>query len=53
MNVGDKITFPFGKGEKEGIIAKVYEKSVWITADFDKDKGKMVKRKRSQLEKKR
>ena len=51
MEVGDNITFPFGKGEKEGTIAKVCEKTVWITADFEKHKGKTVKRKRSQLEK--
>ena len=51
MDVGEKITFPFGKGTKQGTITKVCDKTIWITADFDKHKAKTIKRKRSQLEK--
>ncbi len=51
MEAGDKITFNFGKGKKEGLICKVSGKTVWIKTDFEKHKGKTIKRKRSQLEK--
>ncbi len=44
MEVGDKITFPFGKGEKEGTIYKVFPKTVYIKVDFAKHKGKIIKR---------
>ena len=44
MNKGDKITFPFGTGEKEGIVEKIYPKTVYIKVDFPKHKGKIIKR---------
>lgn len=44
MQVGDKITFPFGKDEKEGIVFKLFPKTVYIKVDFDKHKGKIIKR---------
>jgi hypothetical protein len=44
MQVGDKITFPFGKDEKEGTVVKVFPKKVYIKVDFDKHKGKIIKR---------
>ena len=44
MRVGDKITFPFGKDEKEGTIFKVFPKTVYIKVDFAKHKGKIIKR---------
>lgn len=44
MRVGDKITFPFGKDEKEGTVFKVFPKTVYIKVDFDKHKGKIIKR---------
>jgi len=44
MEVGDKITFSFGKGEKEGIVYKVFPKTVYIKVDFPKHKGKIIKR---------
>ena len=44
MKRGDKITFPFGNGEKEGIVFKVFPKTVYIKADFAKHAGKIVKR---------
>jgi hypothetical protein len=44
MEVGDTITFPFGKGEKEGTIYKIFPTTVYIKADFPKHKGKIIKR---------
>ena len=44
MNRGDKITFPFGTGEKEGIVEKIYPNTVYIKVDFPKHKGKIIKR---------
>ncbi|OGP84380.1 MAG: hypothetical protein A2Z08_07480 [Deltaproteobacteria bacterium RBG_16_54_11] len=44
MEVGDKITFLFGKGEKEGIVYKIFPKTVYIKVDFPKHKGKIIKR---------
>jgi hypothetical protein len=44
MNRGDKITFPFGTGEKEGVVEKIYPKTVYIKVDFPKHKGKIIKR---------
>jgi hypothetical protein len=51
MQEGDKVTFSFAKGTKEGIVFKVFEKTVLIKADFPKHKGKIVRRKIHQLEK--
>ncbi len=45
MKAGDKVVFTFAKKEMEGIIEKVFQKSVYIKADFPRDKGKIVKRK--------
>ncbi len=45
MKPGDKVTFTFAKKEIEGIVQKLFAKSVYIKADFPKDKGKIVKRK--------
>jgi hypothetical protein len=44
MEVGDKITFAFGKGEKEGIVYKIFHKTVYIKVDFPNHKGKIIKR---------
>ena len=51
MQIGEKITFPFGKGEKEGVVCKVTPKNVFIKCDFPKHKDKIVRRKISQLTK--
>jgi hypothetical protein len=48
--VGEKVTFPFGKGEMEGTVKRVFQKTVYITADFPKHKGKILKRSISALE---
>ena len=45
MTKGDKVTFPFGKKTMEGTVEQVFPKTVYIRADFPKDKGKLVIRK--------
>ena len=45
MKPGDKVKFTFAKKEMEGTVQKVFAKSVYIKADFPKDKGKVIKRK--------
>lgn len=44
MKVGEKITIPFGKGEKEGIVYRIFPKTVYIKVDFPRHKGKIIKR---------
>ncbi len=45
MKLGDKVRFTFARRELEGIVHKVFAKSVYIKADFPKDKGKIIRRK--------
>jgi hypothetical protein len=50
LKVGDRITFPFGKGEKEGVVARVFQKNVYLSVDFPRHPGKLVRRKIDDLE---
>jgi len=50
MNAGDKVSFPFAKGTMEGVVVKLFEKTVVIKADFPRHKGKIVRRKLSDLQ---
>ena len=50
LKVGDRITFPFGKGEKEGIVDRVFQKNVYLRVDFPRHPGKLVHRKITDLE---
>ncbi len=45
VKVGSKITFPFGKGEKEGEVVRVFQKTVYLKVDFPHHPGKSIKRK--------
>lgn len=45
MEVGEKITIPFGKKEIQGVVEKLCPKSVYIRADFPHHKGKLLHRK--------
>ena len=45
MNIGDKVKFTFAKKELEGTVQKVFSKTVYLKADFPKEKGKTVVRK--------
>jgi hypothetical protein len=53
MEVGDKIKFPFGGKEKEGVIVKIFPKKVYLKADFARHPGKLVVRTLAELEGKR
>ena len=50
LKVGDRITFPFGKGEKEGVVVRVFQKNVHLRVDFPRHPGKLVRRKIDDLE---
>ncbi len=50
MKVGDKIKFDFAGKKKEGTVQKLFDKTVYLKVDFDKDKQKTVKRKLSQID---
>jgi hypothetical protein len=50
MQVGDRIQFPFGGKEKEGIILKIFPKKVFLRVDFPHHPGKTVVRPLSVLE---
>ncbi len=50
MKVGDRIAFPFGKGEKEGVVVRLFQKTVYLRVDFPKHPGKLIKRKIDTLE---
>ena len=52
MKVGDRIQFPFGGKEKEGIILKIFPKKVYLRVDFTRHPGKTVVRSLAALEKK-
>lgn len=49
MKSGDKVRFPFAKKEREGVVERVFEKTVYIKADFPNQKGKIVRRKVSEV----
>jgi hypothetical protein len=45
MKVGDKVSFEFAGKKKEGVVCRLFPKSVHLKVDFERDKGKIVKRK--------
>jgi hypothetical protein len=45
MKPGDKIKFSFANQEKEGIVYKVFPKTVYLLADFKNQRGKIIRRK--------
>jgi hypothetical protein len=49
MKVGDKVNFEFAGKKKEGVVFRLFPKSVHLKVDFEKDKGKVVKRKLSSM----
>ena len=50
MNVGERITFQFGGKEKEGVVIKIFPKTVYLKVDFPHHPGKVVVRKLAELE---
>ncbi|MDG1928556.1 MAG: hypothetical protein P8I45_02450 [Nitrospinaceae bacterium] len=53
MKIGDKIKFDFAGKKKEGTVSKLFDNSVYLKVDFNKDKQKTVKRKLSQVDSKK
>ncbi len=49
MKVGDTIKFDFAGKKKEGVVAKLFPNSVHLKVDFERDKGRIVKRKLSEV----
>ena len=49
MKVGDKIKFDFAGKKKDALVFRLFPNSVHLKVDFEKDKGKIVKRKLSQV----
>lgn len=45
MKVGDTIKFDFAGKKKEGVVHKLFPNSVHLKVDFNRQKGKIVKRK--------
>ena len=50
MKVGDVVKFQFGKDKKEGVVTKIFPKSIYLKVDFPRHKGKIIKRKIHTLE---
>jgi hypothetical protein len=50
MQVGDRIKFPFGGEEKEGVVVKIFPKKVYLNVDFPRHKGKLIVRSLAALE---
>ena len=53
MKAGDKIKIDFAGKNKDALVFKVFPSSVYFKVDFENDKGKIVKRKLSQIENKK
>ena len=53
MKVGDKIKINFAGKKKDAVVFRLFPNSVHLKVDFEKDKGKIVKRKLSQVENKK
>ena len=53
MKIGDKIKFDFAGKKKEGVVNRLFDNTVYLKVDFDKDKQKTVKRKLSQVDSKK
>lgn len=51
MKVGDSIKFDFAGKKKDAVVHKVFTNTVYLKVDFEKDKGKIVKRKLNELKK--
>ena len=50
MKVGDKIKFDFAGKKKEGTVSRLFDNTVYLKVDFEKDKQKTVKRKASEID---
>jgi len=49
MKVGDKIKIDFAGKKKDAVVSKLFPNSVHLMVDFERDKGKIVKRKLNEI----
>ena len=49
MKLGDSIKFEFAGKKRDGVVHKVFPSTVYLKVDFERDKGKIVKRKLLQV----
>lgn len=45
MKVGDTVKFEFAGKKKQGVVYKLFPNNVYLKVDFEKHKGKIVRRK--------
>ena len=50
MKVGEKITFPFADGTKEGVVERITAKKVYLRVDFPHHSRKRIVRSIAALE---
>ena len=50
MKAGDKVKIDFAGKKKDATVDKVFDKTVYLKVDFEKDKQKTVKRKLSNID---
>jgi hypothetical protein len=50
MKAGDKIKIDFAGKKKDATVDKVFDKTIYLKVDFEKDKQKTVKRKLSNID---
>ena len=50
MKVGDKIKFDFVGKKKEGTVSRLFDNTVYLKVEFEKDNQTTVKRKISQVD---
>ena len=53
MKVGDKIKIDFAGKKKDAVVFRLFPNSVHLKVNFEKDKGKILKRKLNQVEDKK
>ena len=53
MKVGDKVKIDFAGKKKDAVVFRLFPNSVHLKVDFEKDKGKILKRKLNQVEDKK
>ena len=50
MKVGDKIKIDFAGKKKDAVVHKMHTNTIYLKVDFERDKGKIVKRKLNQVQ---
>ncbi len=51
MKIGEKIKLDFAGKKKDAVVFKVFPNTVYLKVDFEKEKGKIVKRKLNAIDK--